>query len=417
MKRAYTYLLYILTICIFIIASFFVLSSSLWFLRGMLGDAQGVIEVGYQPSGFAGAIFTEKIFRNIVERVGGSATNFYRFAYIQDRDYEYIVGIPAIRGQFKEAQNLKDIGWDVSRIGWIITATRTMSGSMEHTSSAQSKRKAHFLGGLQREFKAIFMEGLPVNPIVTAAVIPGVMSLDQGVSLYATIKRSTIHAIVQYSGFPKHVASRSNTSSSDIEKNILHVAIQRDKITTASNAFIQEINATIAKDMHFTKTNPDIISQIPSTSRMRLLMDSEDLAIGVSGYGEIFKNGMIELMQAEQGARHPRKKGFQLPDGTIGYEYIASSPSISFVSDANSSCEKSVGYDEQFFLCSDSDILAISASQRAAEKLVHMAAQSDGVVQGNISGAAAEKLFSQFNIWAIRFAGDEYGADIWLEIH
>ena len=417
MKRRYYYLLSLVAICASLIAILFVVSTSLWFLRGMLGTSEGLVEFGYGVGGQATQKLLTGAISGMSESLGVSTLDYYRFVYTKDRSQEYVVGIPKITAQFKEEGTLEKSGWSVNRMGWIIVASRPVNSSIERSIASNSKRDISFISGFQAESIAVFIKGLPVDPIVIGGSISGLASLDTNVKMYATEKNSVIHLIIEYDGTDIHGISQKNSSTEHMSDTSMFVSIQSDILKKINNQFELSVNANIAKNAHFIKTSPDFISQLPDDSSASFLVDAGQWAVGVSNHGELFKDSIVSFMKNEQGARHLVRRGFQLPDGTIGHEYIASSPTIEFSPiDSKSGCEKSIGYDEQFFLCSSEDKIAFSLNQNVAEDLVHAMSASGQVVKGDLQASTIENIFPGTNITSLQFLGDAQHMDIWVNL-
>ncbi|HSX24394.1 MAG TPA: hypothetical protein VLG69_00280 [Candidatus Andersenbacteria bacterium] len=416
MKRWHYYLLYGSTISLLIIAATMIASSSLWFLRGMLGNTQGVIEFGYEPSAMHGS--NQKVMDQsmpvALTSLGISLSHYYRFIYIQDRSEEYIACIPTITNQLHAGSEMRKNGWKVHRFAWMLYGEKPVHGSVNYITGNSIQRNDSIVTGIQEVFASIFIRRLPVNPVAIVRVIPGFFGFENGLSAYITQNNDGMHAALRYDGGIVQGSSRK-ASSVLPDKKSMYVAIQSDILKNVSPQFLAAFNGLASKNLSFTKTNPDIISTIPDNNSVHFLQEDSNWAIGVIGKTNTFQNNILRYMKDEQGARHPVKRGFKLPDGTIGHEYIASSPVINFLNiDASSQCKKSTGYDEQFFMCENSDKVVISRDQQSAEKLLAKMSATSEVAKGSVPSSILQLIIPAANGSSASFVADTHTADIWL---
>lgn len=414
MISRYSYLLYIAVfsfVCLVVCSS----TTSLWFLRGILGGPQGVLEIGYQQTLLSTKVLHGDVAGMMNVYAGFSPTIFSRVVYLQDRSWEYIVGIPSLKNQFHAQKSLNDVGWSSSRLGWILIGKRALQGSINENNNMATQREVSIVSGFKAEMSSIFQQNLPINPIFFIRTLPGFASLDSGVAIYATTEKQALHGVTSYTG-TRFIGKHSDkvVQGKDQDSNALNVSIQRELITLLPSEFLSAINASIAREFHFTKTNPAVFNKESNGSPTEVFLDGQGVAIGVSAGADEFITTFLKYVRSEQGARHPQRKGFLLPDGTVGHEYVPSVPIISFEKTENPACEKLSGYDEQIFMCKNSNGSAtIGTSIHAAQKLVEKIKEDNSQVEGSVSGDFLKKILPGNIFQRLLFTGDAKGLDFW----
>lgn len=406
MISRYSYLLYIATFS-FLLVAISASTMSLWFLRGVLGSSQGVVEIGYRQDKHVEKMISSTVLPIADSYLRFSPNAFSRLVYLQDREVEYIVGIPSIKAQFGEKKALNSAGWNTSRIGWILIGERHINGSVERS---QNQRNISFLHGLQAEVSAVFHRGLPANPVFFSRGIPGFASIENGFAVYGYEKKHELRISLAYDSQQFLKIIDRNTPQVLSEKDALYVSIQSGILRLLPKEFISAITATVDERFHFAKTNPSLLAEISQDSVVGFFAQGTDIAMGVKGDASSFRDSLVKYIQSEQGARHPLRKGFLLPDGTVGHEYVPANPSINFEKIDNTDCEKIVGYDDQLFVCKDSSaIFDVATSLDAAQKAVKNFKEGAGNIWGSSDAAGLKSVLQENVFQKIRFAGDDKG--------
>ncbi|MCE9643310.1 MAG: hypothetical protein K8Q97_03255 [Candidatus Andersenbacteria bacterium] len=404
MISRYSYLLYIATFS-FLLVAISASTTSLWFLRGVLGASQGVVEVGYKQDNNI-----EKMIKNTVLPVAGSylhfsPNTFSRLVYLQDRTVEYVVGIPTLQSQLGATSTLSNVGWKTSRIGWIVIGKRQINGSIEEN---QNERSASLVSGVSAELSAVFQHGLSANPLFFSKGIPGFASVESGFAVYGDQKKHEVRISLGYNSQQFIKIIDSETPLVSMQNDTLYVAIQRGIMRFLPKEFTSAITATIDQRFHFTKTSPSLLGGIPADSLVGIFTHGNDIAMGVTGGASGFRDSVVKYIQSEQGARHPIRKGFLLPDGTVGHEYVPANPTISFEKTDDTNCEKAVGYDEQLFMCSNSlGGIDIATSLDAAQKAIQNLKEGNRNVWGSGDAEALKNILQENAFQKIWFSGDD----------
>ena len=388
-------------------------TASLWFLRGVLGSSQGVVEVGYQQKLSTTKIIDNEFVAMATSYLGFSSTIFTRLVYVQDRSWEYIVGIPTLRNQLDVEKPLSDSGWNTSRMGWMIIAKRPLHASVDENNNISNQREVSVLEGFREDFLSVFQQKLTANPLFFIRTIPGFASIENGMAMYGTLEKQGLHGVLSYSGTRFIGEGSYKVTEKNQDMNTINVSIQRELLSSLPPEFMAALQASLALDFHFAKTSPTVLEGI-SNSAIGFFSDSQGGAIGVAAQGDEFVSAFLKYIQSEQGARHPQKKGFLLPDGTVGHEYVPSVPIISFGKTEDPLCEKAIGYDEQLFMCKDSTSSAtFGTSLHAAQELMKKIKEGDYQVRGSVDGEFLQKIVPGNIFQRLLFTGDVNGLNFW----
>ena len=397
-------MLYIATFS-FLVVAISASTMSLWFLRGVLGASQGVIEVGYKQDKNIEKMIKDTILPFADSYLHFSPNAFSRLVYLQDRTVEYVVGIPTLQAQLGVTGILSDAGWKTSRIGWIVIGKRQINGSIEER---QSERNASLVSGVSAEVSAVFQHGLSADPLFFSKGIPGFASIENGFAVYGDQKKHELRISLGYNSqkFIKIIDSETPLVSS--QNNTLYVAIQSGIVRILPKEFTSAITATIDQRFHFAKTSPSLLDGIPEDSIVGIFTHGNDIAMGVTGGANSFQDSVVKYMQSEQGARHPIRKGFLLPDGTVGHEYVPANPTISFEKIGDTNCKKAIGYDDQLFMCSNSlGGIDVATSLDAAQTAIQNFKEGSGNVWGSGDAEALKNILQENPFQNIWFSGDD----------
>lgn len=357
--------------------------SSLWFLRGMWGSTPGTVEFGYQNTTVTETFLAnqgKEIGTIIHNKVGLDQKFLSRVAYIKDASGEYIALIPSVLGQNMAKASLQASGWNVHRIGWLLMASKADG----ETSS--DIRISTIWGGIIEEAKAAFAHKLPISPMAFFRT----QEVDRGsIAIYASNKQDGIYGTASVDSFD-FIAS---TQKEDIQKEVpdgnkLIVALPRGFLANMNEEFLGSLEGVVAQLLHFQKTTPRSLSAFPDGESIYMAINSNEVALGSAGQGDVFGNKIVAFMAAEQGQRHPKKKAFVLPDGSIGYEYVRGMANPKFVAQGSSTdCLPSNGYDETIFLCGKKEAAVVTSAQDIGRQLLDfMTGASTESWRGYVSG-------------------------------
>jgi hypothetical protein len=389
-------------------------SSSLWFLRGVLGHEEGIIEFGYRGNIELLKSFTEGALVQAVEsRLGVLMNDFYRIVYIRDAEVEYIVGMPRVSRQFGESYIMAQKGWKTQRFLWILTASRPING--ESSIDGSSERSLSMLQGFKSQLRAFTIKDLPISPLFLAHLSTKSQLFDQPMSIYGELVSSkVVHIAISYDESFLNFRRRS-VDNKDL-KNRLYVSIQSDIFKNIQSQVISSVDDLGARLLRFSKTNPSVFSSLPSHTPIGILLDAENVAIGLKANGEALRSLAKSWAVAEQGARHPQRKAFALPDKTIGYEYVPTLPKVNFESNKEEQCVAASPYDEQMFFCGKSDVKVVASQDLIGAQLVEYLSSDQNNMSGTLSEKIVEKVLPGSLIKSLSFVGDEKGADIMADL-
>ncbi|MEO6077371.1 MAG: hypothetical protein ABIP54_01135 [Candidatus Andersenbacteria bacterium] len=381
----------------------------------MLTVDGGVLEVGYQKSGKLNGVLGGDMLAQADKYLGVSTSNYSRVVYTQNSSWEYLVTIPAFTSQWRAPGELAHADWHVDRIGWILVAKRPLQSNSEGSANIERESKIDVINGFASEVSAIFLQRLPANPAFLARTIPGFNGIAGGITVYGELKKQVVHISNTYDS-SVFIGSDMHSIPKNSEKtNSLYVSIQSGILQLASNDLLRAINSVIARAYHFEKTTPSFFSASGDEDTIGILIQEGSFAIGVSGKSNNFDKNVIGALAKEQGERHPQRKGFLLPDGTLGHEYVPSDPKVTFSSTQESDCENSQGYDDSIILCTDSgNIVTVSTQKDVAKMLVQNLKEGRQKIFGSVTGDMIEKLFPNNSFQKIFFSGDEKGIDAWV---
>lgn len=358
-------------------------SSSLWFLRGCWGALPAETEFGYSNSHEVAKFFAgqgKPIQSLATAATGSEQENFRRIAYVKDESGEYMTLIPHFSRQFTTKATLRASGWSVSRFGWTLLASRIRQ------SSSIPPREHSVWNGIMAEAKAITYGKLPISPVFFFRT----QQKDASpVAVYANQEKGRIHVSASIDGFEYSVPKKNTKTDYKIPSdNKLIVALPSSVLGIMSKEFLGAVDTSIADGLHFQKTIPHILSALPKGEDIYLVQGTHGVAIGVHMQGEAFGSAILMLMNKEQGQRHPKKRGFTLPDRSIGYEYVRGATNVGFEPHTNTTnCLPSRKYDENIFLCGKQEATVLASSEVLGTQLLEfMTSTPKGDWRGYISG-------------------------------
>lgn len=376
-------------------------ASSLWFLRGIWGPLPAETEFGYSNSHEMANFFAGQgkyIETLATATIGFNQQDVRRIAYIKDESGEYMALIPRFTRQFTTKAALRVSGWNVSRLGWILLANRINKASPTQT------REYSLWNAVTAEAKAVAYNKLPVSPLF---FFRNRQKDASPVAVYASHEKGKLHGSASIDGFEYSMPKRKTETKYKFNgKNNLIVALPSSVVDNLGKEFINAVNTSIAEGLHFQKTNPAILSSLPLGENIYLVQGANSVALGVRMQGEVFGSAIIDFMNKEQGQRHPKKKGFKLPDGSMGYEYVRGATNVGFAPHTNmANCLPSQQYDENLLLCGKQNAAVIASSQELGTQLLEfMMDTPKGEWRGYVSGE-----------YPIHFSGSDKVVDVWVE--
>jgi hypothetical protein len=304
-------------------------------------------------------------------------------------------------------------GWKTQRFLWILTASRPING--ESSIDGSSERSLSMLQGFKSQLRAFTIKDLPISPLFLAHLSTKSQLFDQPMSIYGELVSSkVVHIAISYDESFLNFRRRS-VDNKDL-KNRLYVSIQSDIFKNIQSQVISSVDDLGARLLRFSKTNPSVFSSLPSHTPIGILLDAENVAIGLKANGEALRSLAKSWAVAEQGARHPQRKAFALPDKTIGYEYVPTLPKVNFESNEDEQCVAATSYDEQMFFCGKSDVKVVASQDQIGAQLVEYLSSDQNNMSGTLSEKIVEKVFPGSLIKSLSFVGDEKGADIMADL-
>lgn len=406
-------------ICIVIAVSLVVLylTQSLWFLRGILGEKAALLEFGYTSVSQLEALSGNSIINQIHSNIGLDISDIIRLVYLRDNTYEYLVLIPSPWHQIDMYESLRAAGWSPQREGWIVVGQRPYSGSVKDNSGNNNVRTIRLMSGIVQQFTMIFKQQLPWNPLFFFRIQKGEYALDTPISVYATTySTNAIHAYVQFADMYPRPTKPMEQKISNNSYDLLF-SIQRDVLQHTTRQINQAFQQLLMSALHTTKSSPDLLSAIPKDSSVVIAQRGENIGFGVYGHSDVFGFNIVRMLSQEQGDRHPERKTFMLPDGTVSHEYIPTRPVVTFTSQSQqSNCKKADGYDDSFFLCAQDALSVVSLHEDLARSVLSDMSEDISkdhqAIEGYISSSEIEKIFPGTRIYTLQVTGNENSLDI-----
>lgn len=353
------------------------LVGSLWFLGYLLGDEPGKYTVGYYNAFVASNIDMKSIENSKHSFIPRISDQYSRFVYKKGEDGEYIAGIPRISDQLSVSGTLREQGWESTRIGLIVIASKRGKPSVPNYSIGYA---------IKGTLMAVFLDRLPVRPLL---VLRSDAKESAPFSLYVEKNRKGLHGVIntQNSDFLRVNGRRIKNES--IPVNLTYVPIQRDVLQPISDSFLSVVERKISDSMHFKKTHPQLIGGLLDVGPVALAFNGNSAAIGVLSSNTQSATLMTNWINDEHATRHPVKRPFSLPDKTLGYEYIPGVKDAYFnLSKANNNCLPTEKYDERLFLCGKDQAVALASEEEVGNQLVSLIKDKQmnyrGVIQGDV---------------------------------
>lgn len=367
--------------------------SSLWFLRGVWEVPAPDIEFGYQYTAVVEHFFSNegKALENLIrETVGFSPDGMSRITYAKSGSSEYVSGIPRLGSQLHATAVLRASGWEPTRIGWVVAATRGEAARLS------------IWRGIKQEATMALIHKLPVSPVFFFRSTKEESPL---LAAYANRERGGIRGSVSIDSAEFIPQSGKSAPREYVSDEGLFVSLPTTIFKSINNDFLITLEGMLAQTFHFQKTTPSPLSWIPEGEHVYLIAKGEDAAIGTSHRGDVVGIRALASMEKEQGHRHPRKKAFALPDRSIGYEYVPGATKVHFAPAQGAiDCLPSQEYDEVLFLCGKKEAAGIASSQDVGKQLLEFMDVIAGSWGGYIPGS-----------YPIMFQGSDKSIDIFIE--
>lgn len=364
-----------------------------------LSPEKSVLRILYdQTQDKGGLIFTASQKMDVQKYLPGSLHEIpvNRFVYSRAAASEEIVIAASIWHQASIQQVLMNNGWQVKRFGLLIRAAR----------GENLPENASF-----RELAGKFYQApIPARAVALVSFTPTSSNKDVQ-SLLGYIRWET----------PTRLALNL-TKNSKVSKRYAFPNFQNKKLQVALPSavlsYLPEKNTApwetvIQKKLGFEKTHPNLRELIAKEQGVTLVMDGDNLGLGIqtqnpAAVANIFK----AWFASEEAHRHPNRRAFRLPDGTIGYEKTAGAAAPAFPSEFDhENCLESLLPDLKVWLCKGESSLSLSSQKSIAQQVRSALPGATWVLQ--LGQEYAESLpFA--NLESVVASGDEAGGMLWL---
>lgn len=375
-------------------------TSSLWFLRGMWGPALAETEFGYQRTAVSARFFAgsgKAIDQKIGALFSGKQDYYQSVSYNADDSGEYMALIPRLRYQLTAKARLSTSGWHVSRVGWILVASRA------RPDAGIAMREYGLWSAVIAQAKASVYGKLPLSPLFIFRTKQAGMS---PIAIYASREAGGVTGVASIDAF-EFMASDQHIKHSNVSgEDTMIVALPSNVLAAMHSDFSEALERLIAQFLHFQKTAPALLSSLPAGEDIYLTKNATDIAVGVRTQGEAFGRTSIDAMNAEQGQRHPKKKAFALPDNSVGYEYVRAAADVGFAPGGTTNgCLPSERYDETLFLCGKQEAAVLASSENMGSTLIDfMSNIGVGEWRGYVPGE-----------YSLSFSGSDKEIHFWID--
>lgn len=210
---------------------------------------------------------------------------------------------PRIKDQYRTQRLLNQSGWIVARRGLLLLAWPEQSSP-----SWPSSR----LGYASSFFKNMWR----TRTLVPAAVL----NVRGGVTALATARQTSFRIYV--SDTLTDIRKYNPRSASLQDTYDLYVSIPGHVLSVIPPEIKGRWNKDLAEALGLKHNPPDLLGYLSQYEDIVIVQRGEHTAVGVSGATDTYSAAVISWLESENSYNHPVKKGFRLPDGTLGYEWV-----------------------------------------------------------------------------------------------
>ncbi len=335
------------------------LSSSLWFMSGFLPDASVEMIIGARHHRDFDAIrsASERLLLNHEDQA--ATVYFSRYVTGIQAKGTVLVGLPTLRYQFTARERLKQSGWQVERIGWLLRAQRGDNQQPGKNALQQAGRAVQFL------FRHVAKQEQPFQPLALVAVQAKSLPLfDRDYVAVISLNKDTISVKAAFDTYSwdSVPAGGIRATSAGLGSEQLFVLIPGKMFGRIPDKIFEETEARWLEDFGFRKTKPPLLSEFITQPQLFLRRSTREIAFGIEGDSQLFMKRIKEWFGKEVARDDPVRRAFNLPDGTVGFEYVAGKPVQPFTSSkSREGCEVATIRARQTWLCRAADFVILSS--------------------------------------------------------
>lgn len=335
------------------------ISSSLWLLWGLL---PATYDLNWAVDGLQRFPWLQTAVPLSLEQVNAVAVSY-------QGTQQVVVIKPWLKFQFQAKRDLMAAGYQVERLGFILRASK----------------------GVEQPLSKLphFDRSWPTHPVFIATGRPS--SIPALTDSFTALGVRTPHGLKMAIAWHDQPLDRRllNIISPAQPSGVTSIDVPARTIDVLPQSLAAQLTRQITTQLGFTKTRPAILTASPDT-RILISLSAAGAAVGQQGNVDEFLQRATTWLQSEDANLHLRKRAFNTPDRTLGYEWIPGKIRPVFTFSPNSDgCYEPLIDRLQLWLCRKLEMAVLASSPAAARESLNTAGQSY-YVAGNLP--VVEKL-------------------------
>lgn len=331
---------------------------------------------------------------------------FSRYAIAKSNNGQAIAGLPRLTVQPVIRDRLRQSGWEVHRLLWLVVAER---GTTPRDSSHYWPRAGRGIISLMASF---FTQPQSTHPFMMLEVEAGAWPfIDQP---YGAL------AYQEQQGIRVHIRPGNNFERGLVKDSIdvlpsfegLEVEVSGVTLALAPEFLRDEWEKQLLETFQFANTTPAFMKTLSASNAMGIAERGEHAAIGVRTGAPEFTREVHRWIAEELSYQHLTRQAFRLPDGTVGYEYAPTAVSPVFTPSRSNPACATTKVNTELWLCSNDRQAVLATEAELGEHLLTALAQTS-TWRVHIPAAYLQQ-FPLPNITRIAAEGDANEATVFL---
>lgn len=387
-------LLGLMALSITIGAVFLLLVSSAWFYWALLPQSDLSLAAALDNTQPHADIFQKTLaVSQALPLLPVKIAGLPKMAFAQKKDSTYIV----IRAPFGQVGRIKSIflanGWTVENWGNVIRASRQPSNFSQITLPTPTQAVWVALGHLLRHptsFLPVFLASLADE------------SGNQPYQAIVFARNTALEGSVSISGNSPSQLTQSLGKVNEIKNNVsLVINIPSQLLRIIPEQYQAAWQEKAWKELGFLKTRPPFLRELGQHQIAIISANEGKITLGVMGDAETFTAKAASWMQEEDAFNRSRKKAFQLPDKTLGYELLPGlKRDVLGPLDAKGCAPSSSEY-LKLWLCRQGTVVLLSSNEDMALKVATTANMGQSIIRKPIADMIGIPLLQSVQVQAV----------------
>lgn len=340
------------------VALFVFISSSLWFLVGLVPvqeDEKFVLAMKQDARISALSPLVQRY--GIPTYLQKVTSRFSRFVYVEGDASAVIIAIPLWTHMFDATDGMRTDGWTIRRRGWFVVASKGLPNT--HISFIRT-----VFSSLRSYADLAILQRRPINPIALAYARQGSRPyVERSYGAVAWSQDNKIYVSGSFDGKDIYDISIRGTvnENEEVQTNVSYVYVPPHFLIGTSDTLEEVWEPFIRSALGFTWTKPKFIHDMSALPNVLVIVSGNDVLLGSLGSRDGAQDIFQRWMNGEIAYNNPVKHAFKLPDGTYGFEYIPGSGDLNFSQDNNvKNCAFIELRAKKLQLCKDEQMAAIT---------------------------------------------------------